>query len=414
MKTSFASTVCVTLGLTLQLLAQPAGGDPALQPVPAIAEPGSSYLLEQRLFQGIPGLARAPGGRLWATWYGGGADEGPDNYVMLATSADNGRTWSQIVRVIDPPGLVRAYDPGLWLDPQGRLWWFYMQSYGHWDGRSGVWAVTTGEPDKAAPHWSEPRRLMDGIMMNKPTVRRNGDWLFPVSIWADAPAQNLPPSDRKFVPPQQWHWDAATVGAHVYRSRDQGQSFEDLAKVRTKEPSPDEHMIVERRDSSLWMLIRHRGGIAESVSRDGGQTWAAPQQSGIPHTISRFFIRRLQSGKLLLIKHHNPGIDPAWMQGGAIPKVKQGRSHLAAFLSSDDGATWTGGLLLDERNNVSYPDGDQAPDGRIFVIYDFNRKADREILVATFTEGDITAGKLVNPESRLRLLVNTAAPAKAK
>lgn len=408
MKSRRVPVALFLLAATLPAQAQVARSDPALQPVPAIADPGSGYKVEQRLFQGIPGLARAPRGRLWATWYGGGADEGPDNYVMLATSADNGRTWSQIVRVIDPPGLLRTYDPGLWLDPQGKLWWFYMQSYGFWDGRAGVWAVTTDEPDKAAPRWTEPRRLVDGIMMNKPTVLKNGDWLFPVSIWADAPAKTLPPTDRKYVPPEQWHWDVANVGAHVYRSRDRGTSFEDLAKVRTAEPSPDEHMFVERKDGSLAMFIRHRGGIAESASRDGGRTWTAPQQSGIPHAISRFFIRRLKSGKLLLVKHHSPGIDPAWMRGGATPQPKQGRSNLTAFLSADDGATWTGGLMIDERNNVSYPDGDQAPDGRIFIVYDFNRKAEREILVATFTEDDIAAGKLVRSDSRLRMLVNAA------
>ena len=103
--------------------------DPALVPVPMIADAGSDYKLSERRFQGIPGIARVPVGRLWATWYGGGDDEGPENYVMLATSADDGRTWSPIQHVIDPPGLVRTFDPGLWIDPQGRLWWFYMQSF---------------------------------------------------------------------------------------------------------------------------------------------------------------------------------------------------------------------------------------------------------------------------------------------
>ncbi len=36
------------------------------------------------------------------------------------------------------------------------------------------------------------------------------------------------------------------------------------------------------------------------------------------------------------------------------------RSHLTAWLSEDDGKTWRGGLMLDERATVSYPDGFQA------------------------------------------------------
>jgi hypothetical protein len=64
--------------------------------------------------------------------------------------------------------------------------------------------------------------------------------------------------------------------------------------------------------------------------------------------------------------------------------------------------------MIDERSAVSYPDADQADDGRIFLIYDRDRKGAREILVAKFTEADVAAGKLVDPRSALRLLVNRA------
>ena len=181
----------------------PAPPDSALQPAAVTPDPGNGYKLAERLFQGIPGLARAPGGRRWATWYGGGADEGPDNYVMLATSADDGRTWSPIVRAINPPGLLRTSDPGLWVDPSGRLWWFYMQSFGFWDGRAGVWAVTTDDPDRAQPRWSAARRLADGIMMNKPTVLRDGACLFPIAIWDQEPMKNVPETDRSSCPPRK-------------------------------------------------------------------------------------------------------------------------------------------------------------------------------------------------------------------
>ena len=48
------------------------------------------------------------------------------------------------------------------------------------------------------------------------------------------------------------------------------------------------------------------------------------------------------------------------------------RSHMTAFVSDDDGATWKGGLLLDERES-SYPDGIQAEDGTLFIIDDHQR-----------------------------------------
>ncbi len=49
-------------------------------------------------------LSVSPGGRLWATWYAGptpGEDE--NNYVVITTSADTGKTWTEVL-VIDPDG----------------------------------------------------------------------------------------------------------------------------------------------------------------------------------------------------------------------------------------------------------------------------------------------------------------------
>ncbi|MBN2295042.1 MAG: exo-alpha-sialidase, partial [Pirellulales bacterium] len=74
-------------------------------------------------------------------------------------------------------------------------------------------------------------------------------------------------------------------------------------------------------------------------------------------------------------------------------------------LSDDDGETWKGGLMLDARNGVSYPDGFQAPDGTIYISWDRNRSTDAEILMARFTEEDIMAKKLVNPNSKTRMKI---------
>ena len=78
---------------------------------------------ETRGFQGIPSLAVAPNGRIWATWYAGKTPcEDHNNYVVIATSGDRGKTWTERL-VIDPDGdgPVRAFDPELWIDPSGRL-----------------------------------------------------------------------------------------------------------------------------------------------------------------------------------------------------------------------------------------------------------------------------------------------------
>ena len=85
-------------------------------------------------------------------------------------------------------------------------------------------------------------------------------------------------------------------------------------------------------------------------------------------------------------------------------------SHLKAYLSDDDGSTWCGGLMLDERERVSYPDATEGEDGVINVVYDRQRYTEREILLATFMEGDIRAGHCVTSVCRLQQLVNKAGP----
>ncbi|HEV7404799.1 MAG TPA: sialidase family protein [Chthoniobacteraceae bacterium] len=394
---AFSSLFTRILALLLApLAARAADLHDSLVPVPPNLSPGPEYADDTRIFQGIPGLERAANGRLWALWYAGGPTEpgeGAGNYVVLVTSGDDGKTWSGPRLVVDPPGDVRAYDSTLWHDPQGRLWLFWSQSSQWWDGRSGVWAIVTENSGDEAPRWSEPRRLCNGIMMNKPTVLQSGDWALPVSLWAMPADKRTRPEHR-----QDLHEES---GAQMVISRDQGKTFSVLGKTRAPGNTFDEHMIVQRRDGSLWMLIRTKPGIAESVSTDGGATWTPGALSKIPHVNSRFFIRRLASGKLLLVRHNPPDLKT--------------RSHLTAYLSDDDGATWTAGLLLDERKGVSYPDGVQDKDGVIRIIYDFERTKEKQILMAAFTEADVAAGQ-PSGATRLRVLVNQATgvrPAKA-
>jgi hypothetical protein len=83
-----------------------------------------------------------------------------------------------------------------------------------------------------------------------------------------------------------------------------------------------------------------------------------------------------------------------------------GRSHLTAQISTDDGASWNEGLLLDERERVSYPDGVQDKDGIIWVVYDRDRQGAGEILLARFREEDVIAGKDVSGKVRLKQVIS--------
>ena len=358
--------------------------DLSLQPASINTRPGAEYSTELRVWQGIPGIERTGNGRLFVTWYSGGDTEGPENHVLLVRSEDDGRTWTDPIAVIDPPTPVRAFDPVLWRDPQGVLWWFWSQSYGVFDGRAGVWAVRCIDSSALMLTWSEPRRLFHGVMMNKPTVLRNGKWLGCGAIWSHEHSGFVAREDMRSL-----------RFSNVYASEDQGASWNLLGQADVPNRQFDEPMIVERRDGSLWMLVRTYTGIGEAVSLDDGKTWTAPNKNILEGPCSRFFVRRLRSGRLLLINHYR----------------FQGRNNLTAALSDDDGKSWYGNLLLDERSEVSYPDGIETPEGVSYVVYDRERTRTKEILLATFTEADVEAGKPVSDRCRLKQLINRGVPA---
>lgn len=347
-----------------------------------VRRPGPWHHVNNRAYTGIASIAASPkNGRLWAAWYAGVTPgEDSNNYVVLATSADRGRTWKEVL-VADPDGLGprRAFDPQVWVAPDGRLRWTWTErtvplqaraesAYAgcHADPRSDDLMMATlnaeDEPPADAP---QPARIGRGVMTCKPFAARDGSWMLPVAHWREEPSACV-------------------------LSTTNGTDFAELggAVVPKGERLYDENIVVQSANGTLQMLVRTRSGISEAQSKDGGRTWSKCEASGIGHPSARLFMRRLASGRILLVKH------------GAIGE-NAGRERLMAFLSEDDGVTWQGGLLLDGRSGVSYPDGDQLPDGTIAVVYDYSRTRERLICMAMFAEEDVLAGR--NASGRLSL-----------
>ena len=350
--------------------------DARTEPPVVITQPGPEFQDNRRPGAMIIGMDRTPKGRLWGCWTGTG--DKADGYFILAASDDGGATWSKprlVVGASDPSGKRQrgAFVGNLWTDPLGRLWLFFDQAVVGVSGPRADWLMRCDNPDADAPVWSKPVCFAaEGCTLNKPTVLKNGDWLLPVSKWADKTA-----------------W--------VYVSTDQGQTWKPRGHATFPDWNFDEHMAVELRDGRLWMLARTGGNPYETFSSDSGATWSEPKPAATVQNVnSRFFLRRLASGKILIVKNGPP-----------TERIAR-RSHLSAYLSDDEGKTWKGGLLLDERASVSYPDGFQAPDGLIHILYDWNRHSDAEILLAKFREEDVLAGKLVSKDSKLQMLANKA------
>ena len=223
-------------------------------------------------------------------------------------------------------------------------------------------------------------------MMNKPIVLSTGEWLFPIAVWSKnlGPLPSIPdPNEAK--------------GSFAYVSCDNGETFRKLGGADVKNRSFDEHMFLELPDGKLRCFVRTNYGIGAADSYDGGKHWGDDFDTGYGGPCSRFHIRRLKSGRILLINHYE----------------YSGRNNLTAMLSDDEGKTFPHRLLLDERKDVSYPDAAIDKDGMIHITYDRERGAfcpsfedalncAREILTAKVSEDDIIKGHLVDEKSYLK------------
>ncbi len=386
-------------------------------------------------FQGIPTIATTiDGKRQFLAWYGNGDKECGKNYLMMSY-ADNNQWQNKVDVVVRSPynGKVRLFDPVLWRAPDNSIYLFWAQSagkyynQGEWsfvgDGRSngwaqydrrgGVWFSVCKNPHDKNPQWSKPTRIANGVMMNKPIVLSNGKWMLPIA---------------EFQLDCFNDFQTLNEGAKVYIADAGIKNVKCLNNVKIPHSPFPEHMFVEKRDGTIWllartqpdnMLVRSHGktpqhityannGILEAFSKDGGVQFGKLKPSSIPHVGSRFHIYRLKSGKLLLVK--NDADDASWLAGK--PRSAENVSHysrekIMVYISDDDGKTWEGGLMLDSRKGVSYPDASQDDNGNIYICWDFSRYNEREILVAKITEADILK-KQISSTSQSAEIANKA------
>lgn len=357
-----------------------------------------------RIWQGIPAIERTKKGRLFCTFYSGKTTETLGNFCPLIYSDDDGKTWTEPIATAYDGEMSRCFDPVLWIDPLGRLWFIWDRA-----PKLGVYASICEDPDAEILRWSEEFYIGKYNMICKPTVLSSGEWLFPIAVWdigavciwfngtVGYTTDHYEDNYEEFL-----RYNRQYSGANVYVTSDNGKSFRFLGGCSCLNARIfEEHMVYEQKDGVLVMLMRTLYGIARSYSYDRGSNWTPAENSGIPGPCSRFHVRRLRSGRLLLVNHHE----------------FSGRNNLTAFLSEDDGKTWPYRLLLDERNEVSYPDMAESEDGYLYIIYDRDRgalrrslaeaeSAAREILLAKITEEDIMAGEIVSSKSFLKQIVN--------
>jgi len=162
----------------------------------------------------------------------------------------------------------------------------------------------------------------------------------------------------------------------------------------------------ERRDGSIWMLMRTQAGcLYESTSIDNGTTWSPAAPSRFRTSTGPANLLRYRDGRLVLtwnncelpLKHEGVG-------------VYGGRDALHIAISNDDGRTWQGfrEIYLDHRRNdnpaasgdrgTAYPLAAFDDEGQIVVLAGQGKGGRNPILVdpdwiiATSAESDFRDG----------------------
>ncbi len=368
-------------------------------------------------FTKVTGLETTASGRLWAALCCDGEDA--SGFTMLAYSDVQGKKWIEPVLVLDARAEKHAVrNAVLWCSPENELWLFYTVFDGFYDGRGSMWAMVCKNPDEAAPVWGEPAYIGVGICSGKPVVTPKGDWVLPAALWGrevigyDKYAYiNNKWDTPRFASPyvDKYHELDSKRGAGVYVSNDKGASWEeclgkvachDLVKGRYNNPQ-----LFVGDDARVNMVIRSSGTAWSYVAKSyDGKSWgrsskfvAAPDQN--------FAVQRLADGRLLMVRNARFDRHLFWRPEG-----------LFAYLSDDCGATWYGGLRVDNTLYGVEPVVAVDKSGVIYIAYHNDPEGKSIVQLVTTSAAEIdaaTADDRNNPKDKRVVLTGGKAAARA-
>jgi predicted neuraminidase len=330
----------------------------------------------QPIFETIPAhpschaatLVELPSGHLLAAWFAGTHEGHPDVSIWVARF--DGDHWLEPVKVADEPD-VPLWNPVLFRDRAGAVWLFYKAgpTVPAWTGLY-VKSLDGGQA------WSAPTTLPAGLLgpaKNKPTTLSNGDilcgtsteswrsWACWVEIscdggqtWSRYGPITAPGWTGQVVEtdePVTGTWDAVTHSLIL------PQKHYGVIQPAVWEYAPG-------RIKMLMRATQRVGVVCSASSNDNGCTWTPASPTDIPNSNSGLDAVRLADGRIVL----------------ACNPAREGRIPLSLLMSEDNGETWpwrrdveteSGGPSVPE---YSYPSVIQASDGRVHVVYTYQRR----------------------------------------
>lgn len=295
------------------------------------------------------------GNNVVAAWFGGTKEKNKDVGIWVALRSNG--TWSIPVEVANGiqadgsrfpcwnPVLYKPNDEPLILfykvGPSPQTWWgLYM----------------TSEDNGAT--WSEPVKLPEGILgpiKNQPIQLADGTLLSPSSTESESEGWQI----------------------HLEISRDSGRTWSKTPSLNNPaEFGAIQPAILNYGKGRLQLLSRTQNQvIAQNWSADGGQTWSKMTPTYLPNPNSGIDGVSLTDGRQLLV--YNPA-GKNW--GDRVP---------LSIAITRDGENWMRALDLEpvtettdrEGEEYSYPTVIQSADGKVHIVYTWNRKTVKYVVL---------------------------------
>ncbi len=292
-------------------------------------------------------------GQLVAAWFGGTAEKNKD--VGIWVSRHDGQIWSEPVEVVN--GVEEngtrypCWNPVLFQPKEGPLMLFYKVG-----PKPDQWWGMLVTSDNGGESWSATKRLPDKILgpiKNKPVQLDNGDIISPSSTEDDG-------------------WKV-----FIERTSDLGQTWTISGALNDgKTIGAIQPTVLSYPGNRMQILCRtQQGFISECWSDDGGKTWTEMKATSLPNPNSGIDAVSMKDGRQLLV--YNPtGGD--W--GARVP---------LSIALSGDGKDWKKMFDLEPVTNpdtvddeeYSYPGVIQTSDGMIHVVYTYNRKTVKHVVI---------------------------------
>lgn len=207
---------------------------------------------------------------------------------------------------------------------------------------------------KVGYHWNQfvlPTyvcRSVDDGKTWQPPVKLSDPWCGCIHSLIQMKSGRIVLIGQEIVP----QWRHATI---TFTSDDQGQSWQrgtvlDYGVGTHDHAGSIEGSVVERKDGSLYLLLRTESGwLWEATSRDGLK-WQGLQQSTIPSVTCCPQLARLADGRIALLWNAPPRHQP---------KNRSSRAELSLAISDDDARTWSDPVVVAanfrDGARVSYP-----------------------------------------------------------